>query len=64
MEKIETLQGHTFRVLYLCMSPDGQSICTGAGDETLRFWNVFPRFKNNKNAGFGVSQNTNALEIR
>ena len=24
------------------MSPDGQSIVTGAGDETLRFWNVFP----------------------
>ena len=29
-------------VLYLAMSPDGQSIVTGAGDETLRFWNVFP----------------------
>jgi len=23
MEKIETLTGHTFRVLYLSMSPDG-----------------------------------------
>jgi len=31
-----------FRVLYLAMSPDGQTIVTGAGDETLRFWNVFP----------------------
>jgi len=30
------------RVLYLAMSPDGQTIVTGAGDETLRFWNVFP----------------------
>jgi cell division cycle 20-like protein 1 (cofactor of APC complex) len=27
------------------MSPDGQSIVTGAGDETLRFWNVFPSVK-------------------
>jgi cell division cycle 20-like protein 1, cofactor of APC complex len=27
------------------MSPDGQSIVTGAGDETLRFWNVFPGSK-------------------
>ncbi len=35
MEKIETLTGHTFRVLYLSMSPDGQNIVTGAGDETL-----------------------------
>ena len=23
------------------MSPDGQTIVSGAGDETLRFWNVF-----------------------
>jgi cell division cycle 20-like protein 1 (cofactor of APC complex) len=29
-------------VLYLAVSPDGQTIVTGAGDETLRFWNVFP----------------------
>jgi len=25
------------------MSPDGESIVTGAGDETLRFWKVFPK---------------------
>lgn len=43
MEKIATLTGHTYRVLYLAMSPDGSSIVTGAGDETLRFWNVFPK---------------------
>ena len=51
MEKVETLTGHTFRVLYLGMSPDGQSIVTGAGDETLRFWNLFPQATNNKNGG-------------
>lgn len=22
------------------MSPDGDTIATGAGDETLRFWNI------------------------
>ena len=33
------------RVLYLAVSPDGQTIVTGAGDETLRFWNVFPDAK-------------------
>ena len=33
------------RVLYLATSPDGQTIVTGAGDETLRFWNVFPSVK-------------------
>lgn len=25
------------------MSPDGESIVTGAGDETLRFWHVFSK---------------------
>ena len=50
MEKIATLTGHTYRVLYLAMSPDGSSIVTGAGDETLRFWNIFPSIKN-KNEG-------------
>lgn len=40
--KIATLTGHSYRVLYLAISPDGQNIVTGAGDETLRFWEVFP----------------------
>ena len=35
--------GHTSRVLFLAMSPDGETIVTGAGDETLRFWNAFPK---------------------
>lgn len=46
MQKIATLTGHTYRVLYLAMSPCGQNIVTGAGDETLRFWNIFPSVKN------------------
>ena len=32
MEKVSTLMGHTMRVLYLTMSPDGSTIVTGAGD--------------------------------
>ncbi|KAJ1723906.1 Fizzy- protein, partial [Coemansia biformis] len=31
------------RVLYLAHSPDGQTIATAAGDETIRFWEVFPK---------------------
>lgn len=46
MEQVVSLTGHTFRVLYLAMSPDGQTVVTGAGDETLRFWKIF-----NKKAG-------------
>ncbi|KAJ5124797.1 uncharacterized protein N7515_008622 [Penicillium bovifimosum] len=43
MEQIVSLTGHTFRVLYLAMSPDGETIVTGAGDETLRFWNIYDK---------------------
>jgi cell division cycle 20-like protein 1 (cofactor of APC complex) len=53
MKKISTLTGHSLRVLYLAMSPDAETIVTGAGDETLRFWKVFP--KNNKTKGCSMS---------
>jgi len=55
MTKVTTLTGHTYRVLYLAMSPDGQTIVTGAGDETLRFWNVFPGPKSNDRNRLGSS---------
>lgn len=45
MQQVAVLTGHTYRVLYLSMSPDGRTIVTGAGDETLRFWNVFEESK-------------------
>ena len=48
MKKLAVLTGHTYRVLYLSISPDGQTLVTGAGDETLRFWNVFPPQKQEK----------------
>jgi len=48
MLQLARLTGHTFRVLYLAVSPDGESIVTGAGDETLRFWNVFTKCRANK----------------
>lgn len=49
--QVAKLTGHSYRVLYLALSPDGEAIVTGAGDETLRFWNVFsktPSHKENK----------------
>ncbi|KAF7712481.1 WD40-repeat-containing protein [Penicillium ucsense] len=46
MEQIVSLTGHTFRVLYLAMSPDGQTVVTGAGDETLRFWKIYDKRAN------------------
>ena len=54
LKKLSTLTGHTSRVLYLAMSPCGEYIVTGAGDETLRFWDLnykekteFSNFVNN-----------------
>ncbi|CAO0800914.1 unnamed protein product [Mucor circinelloides] len=41
MQRLATLTGHTSRVLYMAMSNDGSTVVTGAGDETLRFWDVF-----------------------
>ncbi|KAF5478362.1 hypothetical protein F2P56_004927 [Juglans regia] len=56
MSKLATLTGHTYRVLYLAISPDGQTVVTGAGDETLRFWNVFPSAKSqNTDSEIGAS---------
>ncbi|KAI9355910.1 putative subunit of the anaphase promoting complex [Zopfochytrium polystomum] len=43
LTKQAVLTGHSMRVLYLAVSPDSENIVTGAGDETLRFWNVFAK---------------------
>lgn len=50
LSKVVTLMGHSYRVLYLAVSPSGETIVTGAGDETLRFWNVFPAARNHRNS--------------
>ncbi|KAI9489047.1 WD40-repeat-containing domain protein [Zychaea mexicana] len=41
MQRVATLSGHSSRVLYMSLSQDGSTVVTGAGDETLRFWDVF-----------------------
>ncbi|KAI9003593.1 WD40-repeat-containing domain protein [Gaertneriomyces semiglobifer] len=35
-----SLTAHTSRVVYLALSPNHETIVTGAGDETLRFWKI------------------------
>lgn len=39
--KLTELHGHTSRVLHLAHSPDGSTVVSAAGDETLRFWKIF-----------------------
>lgn len=41
MTRVADLTGHTERVLSMAMSPDGQTVVSAAGDETLRFWKCF-----------------------
>ncbi|KNC80500.1 hypothetical protein SARC_07142 [Sphaeroforma arctica JP610] len=41
LAKVAELSGHTSRVLHTAMSPDGQTVVSAAGDETLRFWKCF-----------------------
>lgn len=47
--KIAELTGHTERVLYSALSPDGGTLVTSSADETLRFWDVFPKGEESKN---------------
>ncbi|KAH7424438.1 hypothetical protein KP509_11G008800 [Ceratopteris richardii] len=48
MVKMAELRGHTSRVLHLAQSPDGYTVASAAGDETLRFWQVFGTPDSNK----------------
>lgn len=43
MVKVCELTGHTSRVLHLAMSPDGETVVSASGDESLRFWRIFER---------------------
>jgi cell division cycle 20-like protein 1 (cofactor of APC complex) len=35
------IKGHKDRVIYLSVGPDNRKIVTGAGDDTLKFWDIF-----------------------
>jgi len=63
MVKQAELQGHTSRVLHLAMSPDGTTIVSAAGDETLRFWKVFGSSQQKTARKADVSA-MNAISIR
>ena len=41
MLKTAELLGHTERVLHLSLSPDGGTLVSAGGDETLRLWKCF-----------------------
>ncbi|ORX48825.1 WD40 repeat-like protein [Hesseltinella vesiculosa] len=41
MSRVAVLAGHNSRVLYMALNENGSTVVTGAGDETLRFWDIF-----------------------
>ena len=63
LKNVSKLSGHNSRVLYLALSPDGKYMVSGAGDETLRFWNVFPTSKN-KSIGGQSSLSSCNIDLR
>ena len=55
MTKLTELKGHTSRVLHLAQSPDGCTIVSAAGDETLRFWRIFDLASKNEKSSTSSS---------
>eukprot|EP01127_Copromyxa_protea_P011116 TRINITY_DN2776_c0_g3_i1.p1 TRINITY_DN2776_c0_g3~~TRINITY_DN2776_c0_g3_i1.p1 ORF type:complete len:460 (-),score=98.94 TRINITY_DN2776_c0_g3_i1:217-1521(-) len=43
LTKVAEFKSHQSRVLHMAMSPDGTTVCSAAGDETLRFWKIFDK---------------------
>lgn len=64
MERVATLKGHTERVLYLDMSPNGEDIVTASADETLRFWKVFPSMRNSAYASDTKMRMASCMDLR
>jgi len=68
MARVKEFKGHTSRVLHMATSPDGSAVCSGAADETLRFWNIFAsEGKKKAESGFQSStglSGTASLNIR
>lgn len=40
-ETVAELRGHTDRVVAMALSPDGETVVSASGDESLRFWKCF-----------------------
>jgi cell division cycle protein 20 (cofactor of APC complex) len=65
MQKIwEVPQAHSSRILHMTMSPDGQTVCSAAADENLKFWKAFAvDEKYMKRKGVPKNNNTTSASV-
>ncbi|KAG8787535.1 ubiquitin-protein transferase activating protein [Serendipita sp. 397] len=64
MTKIgEIKDAHDSRVIYSAISPSGDSIVTGAGDENIKFWKLW-EVPPKKQKGSGKSSSSSVLTLR
>lgn len=73
MARVKELRGHTSRVLHMAQAPsegpNAGMVCSGAADETLRFWNIFaPEGKRKQDptlgSGAALTSGSSSLKIR
>jgi cell division cycle 20, cofactor of APC complex len=71
MERVaEIRDAHDSRVLFSCVGPAGDVVCTGAGDESLKFWKIWEvnndsaKKKKYTSSHRGNTTNSNAVMIR
>jgi len=59
LDRILNIQAHEDRVLFSAISPDGQSVATAAGDETLKFWRIWKKNKDNRDSASSSNSHLN-----
>lgn len=64
MFKEDLLIAHKLRVLYLSQSPCGKYLATGAGDETIRIWNLVNKNRNSQRLNSMNDFNNSYLNVR
>lgn len=64
MELFKELDSHDDRVLGMEISPDGSSVVSVSADDTVRFWNVFGKRRNNRGNALGGNLSFGMPSIR
>ena len=57
MERVaEIRDAHDSRVLFSCVGPAGDVVCTGAGDENLKFWRIWEVASSSSSSSQGMKK--------